>query len=1520
MKRTWRFVVLLLPLLLLVFLFVGRPGIPASSPATYADPDRPLRETRAWLEARRSPGAPAPSANRLDQAITLAAARRERMRELITTDPARALEEAITRTEYADLPAELRPYFEQPFNATATLRVLPVCSGPGHEPERVLEMDNRIWSASVFGRRLDQMTLEDTPLHGITLDGLAAIGEFPLEIPAANDAAIVSTLPIGNADPARDFATGDPLGDSPVTALAGGKRYLFRDTDTLSSTNARLAELDKAVGPENGSRVLFAMAVDGAGIDWPAVEAAVELQASAWSESPKSVFCIRAEFTDTPGQAVGEATLAGVMNTTVHDSVAEMSYGKTWIDADVSPMVVVLPSPTTTYLPSNNSLLHNDAKDAYLALAGPAALDGYDIVVVHFPGIGMSSGGLTYAGLAGGSNQWLQGTTSASVIVHEFGHNYGLPHASFWETTDGSSVGTGANVEYGDFSDVMGGGSVPTGHFHPLGKMRLGWLEASQWADATSSGTYRIYRFDDDATTGALRGLRIDKAAAPEDPEEFYWLGYRGGYTARPLFLESAYLVWQRPGYTNRGWLVDTTPGSAEGRFDAPISIGRTYSDTTAGVHLTPLATGGSGADAWIDVNVQLGDFPGNQSPTGSLVGPSAADARATVAFNAGATDPDGDPLAFTWDFGDGSIAGNVANVSHSWTVGGSYDVICTVTDMKGGTATFTKTVVVADPLDNWSATPLGQPKTGNRIAYLDGRYIATGDDYTYFSFDGVNWTSAYQGINFGGEGIAGGNGAYVIAGEDWNGSQWIANILHSTDGRNWTPATYPGGPELNDVAAGNGLFVAVGNAGSVLRSADGGETWEATAAPISTQNLRAIAFGGGTFVAITADEIHTSTDGLTWFDRSAGHSAASWHSFDTVTYDNGRFYAAGWYTSIHVSDDDGQTWTRHEVAGGHEYDILYLGQGGGALVALGYDKDESDARTLLVSQDGDLWTESTAVLPGSSLGDLTFGGGGFAAASGNPGDAWLSGSFFPTNQPPAASLTGPATADARAQVLFTASGSDPDGDPLRFIWDFKDGSPLVEGSAAAHIFPTGGSYEVDLITTDERGGVTVETHIITITDPLDTWFDRTSGVTIPLLDVAASPTTVVAVGGVKPNYSDPNYLWSTDGTNWTHGSHGDHFETRSVVWDGSQFISAGSEYAFSPTVPTSGYYGAIHTSPDGINWTYRLQHSGLTLNGVAAGGGVHVAVGQTGTVWRSTNAGVSWTSVPAPTTLHLRDVAYLDGRFVAVTESSFLGSPVKVLSSPDGLVWTDVSAGAGIGTWQEFVEIEAIEDRFLVGGWYAGIRYSTDQGDSFTLTGSQNRIYSGYAFGNGIWFAAGIDKDNANAPLDAISQDGTSWIELPSTATQTRNGAAFFADTFITVGNNGSIRQSAPFAAPAETGYAAWWLLHFPEAPPLSDSDEDFDGDGLANIYEYLTGTDPRDATDGIPPVLAWQGADLTVSLPRSPFASDVIVTAEFSTDLGTWGAAGIVILENSGSAFVAVTDSGAPQGFIRLILTLVP
>ncbi|UCD52729.1 MAG: PKD domain-containing protein, partial [Phycisphaerales bacterium] len=68
-----------------------------------------------------------------------------------------------------------------------------------------------------------------------------------------------------------------------------------------------------------------------------------------------------------------------------------------------------------------------------------------------------------------------------------------------------------------------------------------------------------------------------------------------------------------------------------------------------------------------------------NTPPTANPGGPYLGAASTSITFDGtGSFDPDGDPLTYAWDFGDGQT-GTEATPSHSYTSADIYDVCLTV-------------------------------------------------------------------------------------------------------------------------------------------------------------------------------------------------------------------------------------------------------------------------------------------------------------------------------------------------------------------------------------------------------------------------------------------------------------------------------------------------------------------------------------------------------------------------------------------------------------------------------------------------------------------------------------------------------------------------------------------------------------------------------------------------------------------------------------------------------------------------
>ena len=85
----------------------------------------------------------------------------------------------------------------------------------------------------------------------------------------------------------------------------------------------------------------------------------------------------------------------------------------------------------------------------------------------------------------------------------------------------------------------------------------------------------------------------------------------------------------------------------------------------------------------------------GNRAPIAAATAtPRSGAVPLAVRFDAsGSSDPDGDALTFTWNFGDGSSAGTGAIVSHTYNGAGRFTATVTARDSRGATATASVTI-----------------------------------------------------------------------------------------------------------------------------------------------------------------------------------------------------------------------------------------------------------------------------------------------------------------------------------------------------------------------------------------------------------------------------------------------------------------------------------------------------------------------------------------------------------------------------------------------------------------------------------------------------------------------------------------------------------------------------------------------------------------------------------------------------------------------------------------------------------
>ena len=266
-------------------------------------------------------------------------------------------------------------------------------------------------------------------------------------------------------------------------------------------------------------------------------------------------------------------------------------------------------------------------------------------------------------------------------------------------------------------------------------------------------------------------------------------------------------------------------------------------------------------------------------------------------------------------------------------------------------TTTITTTTVLKD---EWEAmNGLNTSYSYHGVTYGDGKYVCVGDDgLSYYSTDGITWTTMtglvvrqYQAVTYG-------NGRFVCVG-------YYGDSAYSTDGQTWQAMSgLRNDSHYHGVTYGNGRFVCVGNSGYSYYSTDG-VTWTAMSGLDSVQH-RAVAYGNGRFVCVGIEgKSYYSTDGLTWqamtgLDTNSGYRG--------VAYGDGKFVCVGGNGKSHYSTD-GLTWQAMTGLDSKSYLGVAYGDGNGRFVCVGTEGKS------YYSTDGLTWQAMTGLESKSYLG-----------------------------------------------------------------------------------------------------------------------------------------------------------------------------------------------------------------------------------------------------------------------------------------------------------------------------------------------------------------------------------------------------------------------------------------------------------------------------------------------------------------------------------------------------------------------
>jgi photosystem II stability/assembly factor-like uncharacterized protein len=145
-----------------------------------------------------------------------------------------------------------------------------------------------------------------------------------------------------------------------------------------------------------------------------------------------------------------------------------------------------------------------------------------------------------------------------------------------------------------------------------------------------------------------------------------------------------------------------------------------------------------------------------------------------------------------------------------------------------------------------------------------------------------------------------------------------------------WLPQISPTSLALYGVAFSDAnTWVAVGDAGTIIRSTDGGVVWTPIASPVGDP-LRAVSFNGSTGIAvgIAGRVLRTIDGGLNWTKETRPTTRALY----SVSMGSRMAVITGEEGGIFVSTDDGVTWAPH-TAGTASGDVGVGVGGQGAIV-----------------------------------------------------------------------------------------------------------------------------------------------------------------------------------------------------------------------------------------------------------------------------------------------------------------------------------------------------------------------------------------------------------------------------------------------------------------------------------------------------------------------------------------------------------------------------------------------------------
>jgi len=288
------------------------------------------------------------------------------------------------------------------------------------------------------------------------------------------------------------------------------------------------------------------------------------------------------------------------------------------------------------------------------------------------------------------------------------------------------------------------------------------------------------------------------------------------------------------------------------------------------------------------------------------------------------------------------------------------------------------------------------------------------------------------------------------------------------------------------------------------------------------------------------------------------------------------------------------------------------------------------------------------------------------------------------------------------------------------------------------------------------------------------TWTAGTISTVDPWNCITFGNGTFVTVANITGNTAS-----STDGITWRQGSSmpwnmpwGNTWQD--ATYTGSKFCAIGWAYSsaesldgvnnwYQTALPYQRYWGGVANSPN-------------TLVAVGTGYSASLSSPYRNSAVAVTNDPHDWGSSVMDRAAHWTDVAYGNGRFVAVTGDSNAAS----VSTSQGRSWI---TGNTLPAAQHWTAINFGNNQFVTVGNSNVAAVSTDGATWTSVAMPANQQWVDVAYGKGKWIAIAANSNTA-----AVSSNGITWTANTLPSSQTWTAIVFGGDCFVAVAANTAV------------------------------------------------------------------------------------------------------------------------------------